>query len=251
MRSSKPEIRIAADAEELTRAAAEEFVSGAEEAVRAKGFFAVVLSGGSTPKGLFALLATDSSFRARMPWDRIHFFWGDERHVPPDHPESNYRMAYEVMLSKVPVPSENVHRIIAENPDAEEAADDYERRLREFFKLQGKQLPRFDLVLLGLGPDGHTASIFPGSDAAHDQGRIVVANWVAKLNAYRITLTLPALNNATCVLFLASGEEKAEILRAVLQDKSRAERLPAQLIRPTNGRLLWLVDRAAARLVEL
>jgi 6-phosphogluconolactonase len=250
MRSPKPEIRIAADAEELTRAAAEEFVSGAEEAVRAKGFFAVVLSGGSTPKSLYALLATDASFRARMPWDRIHFFWGDERHVSPDHPESNYRMVYEIMLSKVPVHPQNVPRIKAENPDATKAADDYERMLREFFRLQGKQLPRWDLVLLGLGPDGHTASIFPGSDAARNQTRLVAANWVEKLKAFRITLTIPALNNGACILFLVSGEEKAEILRTVLQEKHQAERLPAQLIQPTGGRMIWLVDRAAARLLE-
>jgi 6-phosphogluconolactonase len=248
----KGEIQILSNLEELTCRAAEEFVRQAEEAVGAKGFFTVALSGGSTPKSLYSLLASETaSFRVRVPWDKVHFFWGDERHVPPDHPDSNYRMTQEAVLSKIPIPSENVYRIKTENPDAGKAAEDYERVLREFFRLEVGQLPRFDLVLLGLGPDGHTASLFPGTEVLNDRKSLVAAPWVEKFNAYRITLTPSVLNNAVCVAFLISGEEKAVTLKAVLEGGYQPERLPAQLIHPTNGRLLWLVDRAAARMLEL
>lgn len=246
------EVQVLVDADEIARVAADEFVRHALEVVRMRGLLTVVLSGGSTPKKLYSLLASEAdSFLARVPWDKIHFFWGDERHVPPDHSDSNYRMVYEAMLSKVPVPLENVHRIKAENPDAGKAAGDYERVLYEFFQSVTIQLPRLDLVLLGMGPDGHTASLFPGTNAILEQKYYVVANWVQKFNTYRITLTLPVLNNAACVIFLVTGEEKAETLRLVLQGKYQPERFPAQLIRPTNGSILWLVDQAAARLLEL
>lgn len=248
----KPEIRILPDIEELIRAAAYEFVSLAAEAIEEKGFFTVALSGGSTPKGLYSLLANEAdSFRSQVVWDKIHFFWGDERHIPPDHPDSNYRMAYEAMLSKVAVPPENIHRIRAEIRNAGEAAKDYEQELREFFKLKTGQLPRFDLVFLGLGPDGHTASLFPGIEVIYEKKRLAAAPWVEKFNAYRITLTPPLLNNAACVIFLVAGEEKAEALRAVLQRGYEPKRFPAQIIKPTNGKLIWLVDRTAGRLLKL
>jgi 6-phosphogluconolactonase len=247
----KGEIQILSNLEELTCRAAEEFVRQAEEAVGAKGFFTVALSGGSTPKSLYSLLASETaSFRVRVPWDKVHFFWGDERHAPPDSPDSNYRMAYEAMFSKVSVPPENVHRIKAENPDAGKTAEDYERVLCEFFQAEKGQPPRFDLILLGMGPDGHTASLFPGTDAIQEQ-KYVAANWVRKFNTYRITLTPPVLNNAACVIFLVTGEEKAEALRAVLQGEYQPEHFPTQLIRPINGRLLWLIDQDAARLLAL
>lgn len=246
------EVQVLVDADEIARVAADEFVRHALEVAQSKEFFTVALSGGSTPKKLYSFLASEAgSFRARVPWDKIHFFWGDERHVPPDHSDSNYRMVYEAMLSKVPVPLENVHRIKAENPDAGKAAEDYERVLREFFRSETVQLPLFDLVLLGMGSDGHTASIFPGTEVILEQKRYVVAYWVEKFNTYRITLTPPALNNAIFVIFLVTGEEKAETLRVVLQGPYQPERSPAQLIRPTNGSILWLVDQAAARLLEL
>lgn len=246
----KPETRIVAGPDELGRAAAEEVVRLAQDAVHARGSFTLALSGGSTPKNLYALLASETnSFRAQMPWDKTHFFWGDERHVPSDHPHCNYRMVYEAMLSRVAVPPENIHRIRAENPDAGAAAAEYERELREFFRLEPGQWPRFDVILLGMGPDGHTASLFPGTEVIHERTRLVAASWVEKFNAYRITLTPPVLNNAAGVIFLVAGEEKAETLRAVLEGEYQPERLPAQLIRPTNGRLRWLVDRAAARLM--
>jgi 6-phosphogluconolactonase len=249
--SDKAEIQVLSNLQELTRRAAVEFVSQATEAVRRKGLFTVALSGGSTPKGLYSLLADgNEGFRARVAWDKIHFFWGDERHVPPDHPESNYRMAYEALLSKIPVPPDNVHRIKAENPNAADAARDYEEILREFFKLGQGQKPRFDLVLLGMGPEGHTASLFPGSEVIHEKGRLVAAPWVEKFKTYRITLTPPVLNNAVCVMFLVSGEEKAETLKSVLQGEYRPDQFPAQVIHPLSGRLVWLVDQAAVRLLE-
>jgi 6-phosphogluconolactonase len=246
------EVQVLADADEIARVAADEFVRHALEAVRMRGVFTVVLSGGSTPKKLYSLLASEAgSFPARVPWDKIHFFWGDERHVPPDHSDSNYRMVYEAMLSKVPVPLENIHRIKAENPDAGQAAEDYERVLREFFRSETVQLPRFGLVLLGMGQDGHTASLFPGTNAILEHEHYVVANWVQKFNTHRITLTPVVLTNASCVIFLVTGDEKAEALSVALQGEYQPKRLPAQLIRPTNGSILWLVDQAAARLLEL
>jgi 6-phosphogluconolactonase len=246
------EVKILADARQLSRAAAEEFVRQAEEAIRAKGRFTLALSGGSTPRLLYRLLADDGEelFRGRGPWDKIHFFWGDERHVPPDHPDSNYRMADETMLSRVAIPPENVHRIPAENPDARQAAEAYAETLLEFFHPPPGQFPRLDLVLLGIGPDGHTASLFPGTEAIHDHTRCVAAPWVEKFHASRITLTPAVLNSAACILFLVSGDDKAESLRAVLQGEYQPDLLPAQVIRPTHGRLLWLVDRAAARLLR-
>ncbi len=250
MPSFKPEIQVLADSEELARTAAEKFVRLAREAIHARDFFTVGLSGGSTPRGLYSILAEDASFRSRLPWEKIHFFWGDERHVPPEHPDSNYRMAKDTMLSKAPVPPGNVHRIRSENPDADRAAGEYEETLRTFFRLRIGEMPRFDLVLLGMGPDGHTASLFPGSRGLGEQKRMIVANWVEKLRDYRITMTLPLLNHAACVIFLVSGEEKAETLRAVLEGAPRRELLPAQLVRPVSGRCLWLVDQAAARLLN-
>ena len=210
----------------------------------------MALSGGSTPKKMFAMLANDAALRNRMPWCRVHFFWGDERHVPPDHTDSNFRMTNEVMLSRVPVPPENIHRIRAENPDAGKAAEDYEQELREFFMLGPEQLPPFDCVFLGMGTDGHTASLFPGTKALQERKRLVVPNWVDKFQSYRITLTPPVLNNADLVIFLVSGEEKAQPLRTVLEGQKQPDRLPSQLIEPTHGKLLWLVDRAAAGLLK-
>jgi 6-phosphogluconolactonase len=250
MPSFKPEIKVLANPGELARAAAEEFVNLAGEAVRAKEFFTVVLSGGSTPRGLYSLLAGDASLRAQLPWEKIHFFWGDERHVLPEHPDSNYRMAKDAMLSKVPVPPANVHRIRSENPDAGQAAGEYEETLRTFFRLKIGEMPKFDLVLLGMGPDGHTASLFPGTQALREQNRMIVANWVERLKDYRITMTLPLLSHAACVIFLVSGEEKAATLRAVIEGTPEREALPAQLVRPKDGKCLWLVDRAAARLLK-
>ncbi len=244
------DIQIVPNADALCRTAAAEVVSSAAAAVREKGVFTVVLSGGSTPKSLYTLLADDESWRARVPWEQSHFFWGDERHVPPAHPESNYRMAHEAMLSKVPVPAAHIYRIKSEYADAEQAAREYEQTLRTFFQLPAGQYPRFDLVFLGLGPDAHTASLFPGTQALHEHQRLVVANWVGKFYADRITMTAPVLNNAALIVFLVSGEEKARPLKAVLKGRYEPSQLPAQFIQPHHGRLLWLVDQAAAHLLQ-
>jgi 6-phosphogluconolactonase len=237
------ELRIVDTAAELFRAAAREFVNLASQAVKDRGKFSVALSGGSTPRKLYSLLAEQTE---AVPWDKSYFFLGDERHVPPDDPESNYRMVNEAMFSKVPVPPGNVFRIHAEK-DAAVAAQEYEETLRGFFNLQADQFPRFDLILLGVGPDGHTASLFPGSDALNETKRLVVANWVEKFKTDRITFTFPVLNHAACVTFLASGADKASILREVLENPNA--NLPSQKVRPEDGRLLWLVDRDAAGLL--
>ena len=243
------EIRTLTTPQELFEAAAEEVLRAAKEAVEKRGRFTIALSGGSTPKNLFNLLATNA--RTVLPWDRTFFFWGDERHVPPTDPDSNYHMAEETMLSKIPVAAGNVFRMAAENPDAAAAAEAYEQTLRKFFALETGQFPRFDLILLGMGPDGHTASLFPGTAALQEKSRLVVANWVDKLKASRLSLTLPVLNAAACVTFLVSGMDKAAALHAVLEGDAPGEQYPSKLIRPVDGKLLWLVDRAAASALSI
>jgi 6-phosphogluconolactonase len=243
------EIRILEDAGAICDAAAAEFLSAADEAVCARGRFTVALAGGSTPRALYSLLATDPALRARVPWDKIYFFFGDERHVPPDDPDSNFHMANEAMFSKVSLSPQQVARIRGECLDASQAARDYERAMRDFFGLVEGQFPRFDLVLLGLGPDGHTASLFPGTKALHEEKRLAVSNWVDKFSTDRITLTAPVLNSAAHVLFMAHGGDKAPALKAVLEGPYEPEQLPAQLIQPKNGTFLWLVDKTAARLL--
>ncbi|HYK22686.1 MAG TPA: 6-phosphogluconolactonase [Pyrinomonadaceae bacterium] len=238
-------VQIFSDPNDLARAASEHFVARSVEAVERRGLFTVALSGGSTPKLLYELLADKSApFRDRIPWSSIHFFWSDERHVPPDHPDSNYRMANEALLSQVPVSENNVHRVLSENTDASAAAEAYESTL---WGLADDGLPRLDLVLLGLGTDGHTASIFPGSEVLHETTRLVSAPWVEKLKTYRITMTLPLLNNGASVVFLVSGKEKAEIVKAVLE----GPRLyPAQEINPADGELIWMLDKEAGARVN-
>ena len=224
--------------EDLARAAAQLFVAKSNEAVARQGFATIALSGGSTPKRLYQLLADPNQpFRDEVPWSSIYFFWTDERHVPPDHPESNYRMTNEAMLAHVPVTRDNVHRVMSENPNASEAAEQYEEVMPS----------RFDLILLGLGTDGHTASIFPESEVVHEKKRLVAAVWVEKLKSYRITMTLPLINNAASVVFLVSEAEKAEIVKEVLEGPKR---YPAQEIRPAEGELRWLLDREAASKLE-
>ena len=240
-------LEVVEDANALARAGAEELARRAEDSVAASGRFTLALSGGSTPKRLYALLADSSApFRARVPWSATHLFWGDERHVPPHDPQSNFRMVKEELLSRVPVPAENVHRIRAELSDAAEAAISYARELEGFFALAPGGVPRFDLALLGMGPDGHTASLFPGSDALNVTDRLTAAPWIEKFRTHRITLTLPVFNNAAAAQFMVSGADKAETLRAVLDPATPPDRFPCQRIRPAHGDLLWLVDRAAS-----
>jgi len=235
-------IEVLSDPNELARTAAQLIVDRGRDALSKSDAFTVAVSGGSTPKLLYELLA--NQFNTQIDWKQTHFFWTDERHISPEHKDSNYRMVAEAMLSRVPVPPTNVHRMLAELPDAADVANDYEVQLKSFFKLSSDALPRFDLILLGLGEDGHTASIFPCSEVTSVDRRLVISPWVPKLNSYRITLTLPVLNNAKRVIFLVSGEAKANILKEVLQGE--ASRFPAQSIEPTNGKLIWLTDRAAA-----
>jgi 6-phosphogluconolactonase len=242
--SASVEIRVLTTPQELSEVAAEEVVRCAKAAVTERGRFTIALSGGSSPKNLFNLLATNA--RTVLPWDRTFFFWGDERHVPPTDAESNYRMAEDTMLSKIPVAAGNVFRMPAENPDAAAAADAYEQTLRKFFQLKPGEVPAFDLILLGMGPDGHTASLFPNSPGLEEKSRLVIANWVDKLKTSRLTLTLPVLNAARCVVFLVSGTDKAAVLRTVLEEDAPPEQYPSKLIKPGSGKLIWLLDRAAA-----
>jgi 6-phosphogluconolactonase len=244
-------LQIVADADELAWNAAEVLRTHSQEAILAKGVFTIALSGGSTPKRLYKLLADPNQpFRDQFPWDQTHFFWTDERHVPPDHAESNYRMVLEAMLAHAPVPEANVHRMFSERVDADDTAFEYESQLRNFFNITNGEFPRFDFVLLGLGADGHTASIFPGSEVLQEKRRLIAAPFVEKLNTHRLTMTLPVLNSAASIIFLVTGEEKSEILRDVLQ--VTPPQFPAQAIKPTKGELTWLVDSdAAAKLVTL
>lgn len=250
-------VRIYRDPEELALKAARRFARLADQYVVGCGRFTVALSGGSTPRAMFSLLA-EHPFSDTVPWSSIYFFWGDERCVPPDHSDSNYRMANETLLSKVPVPERNIFRIPAEIPEPQRAAEEYTTALKEFFAAgrSGSKpgtaplssLPRFDLVFLGMGPDGHTASLFPHSAALQAGEQIAVANYVEKFKAYRITLTAATINNARNVTFLAAGEDKAEALKNVLEGPDDPDLYPSQMIHPSNGTLLWMVDEAAASL---
>ena len=242
---SAPIVRVFEDAEAVAQAAADEFSRRARVRAAAGERFSVALSGGSTPKRLFRLLA-DEPLRREVPWPAIDFFWGDERTVPAEHPDSNFGAAYDLLLSRVDVPSENIHRIQVEQADPASAAAAYEKELRRHFRLPAGVLPRIDLVFLGMGGDGHTASLFPRSDALWEKRRLVVAAWIEKLSTHRVTLTCPVLNNAACILFLVTGAEKAGTLREVMEQAGEAAGYPARLIRPRAGQLLWYVDEAAA-----
>jgi 6-phosphogluconolactonase len=239
------EIDVFPDEPALVRAAAEHFVAIAGQAIGARGRCLIALSGGSTPKPLYELLAAPP-YATRVDWGRVHLFWGDERCVPPDQPESNYRMTREALLDRTPIPSDNVHRIHGERePDA--AADEYERLLRKFFPAADGAAPArsFDLELLGFGHDGHTASIFPGSAAVDETRRWAMAVQAQQPpRVWRVTLTIPVLNAAANVTFLVAGADKAARLRDLL--RAGAPPLPAQLIRPTAGRVRWMIDAAAA-----
>lgn len=248
--TSEREVRILADANAIAQTAAAEFLQAAREAVQKKDLFRVALAGGSTPKALYELLSNNPLLQAMLPWSKMQLFFGDERHVSPDDVQSNFWMATEAMLSKTPVNAKQVHRIKGEMANAAEAAEEYEEEMRASFHLESDQLPRFDLVLLGMGPEGHTASLFPGTKALREQRRLVVSNWVGKLYMDRITLTPPVLNNAARVIFLVHGAEKAPALKAVLEGPHEPEQLPAQMIQPKKGRVLWLVDPTAASMLE-
>ncbi len=245
MTENRPEIKVLADLSALSEYAAEVFAATATRAVEERGSFCVCLSGGSTPGQTYALLS-GRRFRSRIPWQDVHFFWGDERCVPTNHPDSLYGMVRKLMLSKAPIPPDNVRRMRGEANNPADAAAEYEEMLREFFQLKAHEKPRFDLILLGMGADGHTASLFPGTAALEERRRLVIPNYVPALKVNRLTLTLPVLNNAALVMFLVAGESKAAALRSIFHNTGEEKRLPAAMIDPPNGRALWLVDRAAA-----
>jgi len=247
-----PRVRVFADPAAIARAAALEVIARAEAAVRERGRFTIALAGGSTPKALYALLASeerlpgdDRPLRARVPWDRTEVFFGDERHVGPADAQSNFRMADEALLSRVPLAPERIHRIRGEDPDAHAAARAYEEEMRRALGAGPAETPRLDLALLGLGADAHTASLFPGTWAVRERTALVAAPWVDKLSTYRITLTATAFNEARAVLFLVAGKDKAPALRSVLASEGDTDRHPARSIRPREGALAFWVDEAA------
>jgi len=237
------------DTAALARRAAQYFVEMSGEAVAAQGYVRIAISGGSTPQAAFAALADpDQPWRARMPWEALDLYWVDERCVSPDDPASNYRMTREALLDHVPLRPEQIHRIQGELEPAEAAAR-YESELRNNFRLEGDESPRFDLVALGIGGDGHTASIFPHTAAVHEISRLVTANYIPRREAWRVTLAWPVINHARSVFFLAAGEDKASILKEVLTGPLDPERLPSQLIWPASGILTFILDKAAASLL--
>lgn len=245
----KVEYFVEPDAAALAARAARYFVEEAEAAVAARGRARIAISGGSTPKAAFHLLADPAQpWRARMPWDKLELFWVDERCVPPDHPDSNYRMTREALLDHVPLPPAQVHRMEGEL-EPEVAAARYESELRNSFRLEGAETPRFDLINLGMGPDGHTASLFPHTAALHETSRLAVANHVQNKDAWRITLTWPVINQGSSVFFLIGGADKAQILKEVMLGPRDPERLPSQLISPASGILTLFLDKAAAALL--
>jgi 6-phosphogluconolactonase len=234
-------IRILPDPSALAEAAARHVVEQSQAAITARGRFSIALSGGSTPRDLHRRLSSPPLVD-QVDWARTHVFFGDERCVPPDDERSNSRMAEETLLSSVPIPRAQIHRLRGELPP-DIAAADYERELREFF---GDEPPSLDLVLLGMGDNGHTASLFPGLTAVHEQQRWVVSEYVAEVGMVRLTLTPVVLNLAREVLFLVAGAAKATMLRRVLQGPYAPAELPAQVVRPRLGEVFWLVDGAAA-----
>ena len=238
-------LHVLSTAEEAAQAAAELVASLAEESGTSQGRFTVALSGGSTPRRLYQILASPP-YAKGMAWDRWHVFWGDERCVPPDHEDSNYRMAKDALLDRVPIPPTHIRRMRGDAvPDV--AAEEYETLLRAGFQ---KSEPQFDLLLLGIGDDGHTASLFPGTAALQECSKLVVANWVPQLKGHRITFTLPLINSARVIVFLDTDAAKAEILRRVLEPTPSEAMLPAAMVRPSNGAVHWFLTQDAARLLS-
>ena len=239
----KPEIRVFADLEALSRAAADVLVDLSRRAIADRGRFLVALSGGGTPARLYQLLP-QPPYREEIPWANMHVFWGDERCVPPDHPQSNYRQAWDALLKHVPVSPQNIHRVKSELTP-QEAARDYAAVLKQYAEAP-LEWPRFDLVLLGMGEDGHTASLFPGSEVEASAPALAVSGHYQGRPAWRVTLTPPVLNAASAVIFLVAGAAKSHTLQQVLDGEYRPRDLPSQRVRPSDGELIWLVDRDAA-----
>jgi 6-phosphogluconolactonase len=247
MNAPRGEIKVFASRAELVLAAAEEFANSAQAAINTNGRFAVAFSGGSTPRPLYEALA-QAPYRERIDWTRVEFFWGDERAVAPDHSDSNFRMTNEALVAKLAPDPERVHRMKAERSDLESAARDYESEIARALGRNGAdgEPPSLDLALQGLGPDGHTASLFPYTEALNESRRWVTPNYVPRFKTWRLTMTPRLLNRAALIIFLVAGMDKAAPLAQVLEGPEDPQRLPAQMVRPANGRLLWLADREAA-----
>jgi len=241
-----PDLRVFPNSETLGRAAAEAFAQSANKVIVENGRFTVALAGGNTPRAIYKLLATD--YREQIEWPRVHFFWGDERYVPINDPDSNYRMVRETLFDHVPILAENVHRMPTDFIQPETAAQNYEKKLQDFWPAS---LPRFDLIQLGLGPDGHILSLFPNSSLLQEEKRLVaVVTDSPKPPPTRITLTLPVINHAAQIHFFVTGAEKAEALRATLEGARDLKRFPAQAVQPVNGQVIWWVDEKAASLLK-
>lgn len=242
------QVKVFKDTGELNNFAAEKFIEIADSAINSeRDSFAVALAGGSTPKALYQLLSSDK-YRDKVDWAKVFFFFGDERNVLPDDAESNFRMANESFFKPLAIHYFSVLRWNTEIGEAQQIAEDYDSTIRLFF--EEENFPRFDLILLGMGADGHTVSLFPFTEALRETEKLAVENYVEKLDTMRLTLTFPVINNARNVMFLVAGEEKAETLKAVLEGKFEPEKLPSQNVKPENGNLFWLVDEKAASLLN-
>jgi 6-phosphogluconolactonase len=241
-------IKIFDDRNALNAAAAGLWQCTANDAIRARGRFSVALSGGSTPKPLYELLA-QPPWKESLPWSKTHVFWGDERNLPADAPDSNFRMVNQALLSKIKIPAENIHRVRTELKAPEKVAADYERTLREFFPGAASDWPQIDLNLLGLGENGHTASLFPHTPVLHDDKHWVAGLYIEEVKMERITMTTPAINHSRNIVFLVSGASKAQVVHDILHGPRDPERLPAQLIQAEAGSVIWLLDRPAAGLL--
>lgn len=266
---NEAQIKIFSSVEELNAYARSEIARIGAESIEKRGVFTIALSGGSTPKKLYSMLAA-KDFQGQIDWQKTQFFFGDERLVAPDSEESNFRMANETLFSKIQVPPQNIHRfhtekiaglfeedypgcgfgwINAVEKEAREIAGNMETDIRRLFSLK-KDFPRFDLILLGMGADGHTASLFPETDALQEKEKIAVENFVSKFGAFRLTFTFPTINNAQNILFLIAGADKADALREVLQGEHNPDKFPSQFIKPENGKLLFLLDKESAKFID-
>ena len=243
------DVKIFQNSSELNHYAAEKFVEIGNRAIKENGSFTVALAGGSTPKSLYQLLTTEE-YKSRIDWGKVFFFFGDERNVPPEDGESNFRMANENLLEPLQIQEKNIFRWQTEIEEAKKIAENYEKKIREFFDLSEGKLPRFDLILLGMGADGHTASLFPETEALSETKKLAVANAVKKFDSFRLTLSFPVINNAANVIFLITGNEKAETLKTIFEGELQPEKFPAQRVAPENGNLFWLVEKSAARFLN-
>lgn len=243
-----PQIHIADNLDSLSQAIAEQWIVESEKAISHKGVFHVALSGGSTPRSLHQVLSS-SGVAGRINWEAVHIYFGDERSVPADHPQSNYRMARETLLANVPIPEQNVHPIIMSD-DIKASAQAYSTVLLQYVPINAQGVPQLDLILLGIGDDGHTASLFPGTSILSENEKFVDAVYVDRLGTWRVSVTYPILNNAHNVFIMATGQNKASIINEVFNDKKAVEKYPVQMIKP-KGRLVWFVDKAAAKTLSV